>query len=166
MKKLFALCTAAVLCLSLLTACGPKEPEEKQVDLAAFAQTVQENHEFAALEKADPADQEMGAIMLENNYPGLKDMDLEQLEVYLAMISFSGGELAMVQAKNADDANKVKEIFQARMDSKRTDGPGNYPEEVEMWQRSSKVTVNGNYVMLVNHEDCDAIVSEFNEMLK
>ena len=35
-----------------------------------------------------------------------------------------------------------------------------------MWQRSSKVTVNGNYVMLVNHEDCDAIVSEFNEMLK
>lgn len=166
MKKLFALCTAAVLCLSLLTACGPKEPEEKQVDLAAFAQTVQENHEFAALEKADPADQEMGAIMLENNYPGLKDMDLEQLEVYLAMISFSGGELAMVQAKNAEDANKVKEIFQARMDSKRTDGPGNYPEEVEMWQRSSKVTVNGNYVMLVNHEDCDAIVSEFNEMLK
>lgn len=164
MKKLFALCTAAVLCLSLLTACGPKEPEEKQVDLAAFAQTVQENHEFAALEKADPADQEMGAIMLENNYPGLKDMDLEQLEVYLAMISFSGGELALAQAKSEDDAAKVKEIFQARIDAKSTEGPGNYPEEVEMWQRSAKVVVSGTYVMLVNHGDSEAIISEFNAL--
>ena len=166
MKKVIALCTAAVLCLSLLTACGPKEPEEKQVDLAAFAQTVQENHEFAALEKADPADQEMGAIMLENNYPGLKDMDLEQVEVYLAMVSFSGGELALVQAKSPEDAAKVKEIFQARQDSKTTDGPGNYPEEVEMWKRAAKVAENGSYVMLVNHEDSQAIVDEFNALFK
>lgn len=166
MKKVIALCTAAVLCLSLLTACGPKEPEEKQVDLAAFAQTVQENHEFAALEKADPADQEMGAIMLENNYPGLKDMDLEQVEVYLAMVSFSGGELALVQAKSPEDAAKVKEIFQARIDTKSTDGPGNYPEEVEMWKRAAKVAENGSYVMLVNHEDSQAIVDEFNALFK
>ena len=81
MKKVIALCTAAVLCLSLLSACGPKQAEEKQVDLAAFAQEVMKNHEFSALEKADPADEEVGAIMLEHAYPGLKDMDLEQTEV-------------------------------------------------------------------------------------
>lgn len=166
MKKFLALCTAAVLCLSLLTACGPKEPEEKQVDLAAFAQTVQENHEFAALEKADPADQEMGAIMLENNYPGLKDMDLEQLEVYLAMISFSGGELALAQAKSPEDTAKVKEIFQNRITTKSTDGPGNYPEEVEMWKKSAKVVDNGSYVMLVNHPDSEAIAGEFEALFK
>ena len=166
MKKVIALCTAAVLCLSLLTACGPKEPEEKQVDLAAFAPTVQENHEFAALEKADPADQEMGAIMLENNYPGLKDMDLEQLEVYLAMISFSGGELALAQAKSPEDAAKVKEIFQNRITTKSTDGPGNYPEEVEMWKKSAKVVDNGSYVMLVNHPDSEAIAGEFEALFK
>ena len=166
MKKLISLCTAAVLCLSLLTACGPKEPEEKQVDLAAFAQTVQENHEFAALEKADPADQEMGAIMLENNYPGLKDMDLEQLEVYLAMISFSGGELALAQAKSPEDAAKVKEIFQNRITTKSTDGPGNYPEEVEMWKKSAKVVDNGSYVMLVNHPDSEAIAGAFEALFK
>ena len=166
MKKVIALCTAAVLCLSLLTACGPKEPEEKQVDLAAFAQTVQENHEFAALEKADPADQEMGAIMLENNYPGLKDMDLEQLEAYMAMVSFSGGELALAQAKSPEDAAKVKEIFQNRITTKSTDGPGNYPEEVEMWKKSAKVVDNGSYVMLVNHPDSEAIAGEFEALFK
>ena len=171
-KRIFALCALMALCLSLLSACGSNDKggqEDKKVDLAAFAKTVQEEHAFSSLERADPADAEMGELFqnaLDNYYPGLTGLELEQMEIYLSMISFSGGELAMVQAKNADDATKVKEIFQARMDSKRTDGPGNYPEEVEMWQRSSKVTVNGNYVMLVNHEDCDAIVSEFNEMLK
>ena len=166
MKKIVSLCTAAVLCLSLLSACGPKQAEEKQVDLAAFAQTVQQSHEFASLERADPADQELGAIMLENNYPGLKDMDLEQVEVYLAMVSFSGGELALVQAKSPEDAAKVKAIFQARIDTKSTDGPGNYPEEVEMWKRAAKVAENGSYVMLVNHGDSQAIVDEFNALFK
>ena len=161
MKRMIFLCTAAALCLSLLAACAPKEPEEKQVDLAAFAQEVMKNHEFSALEKADPADEEVGAIMLENAYPGLKDMDLEQLEAYLPMISFSGGELALVQAKSPEDAAKVKEIFQARIEAKTTEGPGNYPEEVEMWQRSAKVAGSGSYVMLVNHQDSEAIVSEF-----
>ena len=174
MKKLVSLCTAAVLCLTLLASCAPKpdssspspSPDAEPVDLAAFAQSVQENHQFASLEKADPADEELGAIMLENNYPGLKDMDLEQTEVYLPMISFSGGELALVQAKSAEDAAKVKEIFQARIDTKSTDGPGNYPEEVEMWKRAAKVAENGSYVMLVNHEDSQAIVDEFNALFK
>ena len=172
MKKLISLCTAAVLCLALLSACGGKpegngpapDHDAQPVDLAAFAQSVQENHQFASLEKADPADEELGAIMLENNYPGLKDMDLEQVEVYLPMISFSGGELALVQAKSAEDAAEVKKIFQARIDAKGTDGPGNYPEEVEMWQRSAQVAENGAYVMLVCHGDADAIVEEFNAL--
>ena len=166
MKKLIALCMAAALCLSALSACGPKPAEEKKADLAAFAQSVQEKHEFSSLEKADPADEEFGVIMLENAYPGLKDLDLEQVEVYLAMVSFSGGELAVVQAKDADGAAKVKEIFQARIDTKSTDGPGNYPEEVEMWKRSAKVAENGSYVMLVNHGDSQAIVDEFNALFK
>ena len=166
MKRMIALCAVAALCLSLLAGCAGKPAEEKKVDLAAFARTVQENHEFTALDRADPADEEVGAIMLENSYPGLKDMDLEQVEVYLAMISFSGGELALVQAKNADDAAKVKEIFQARVDSKSTDGPGNYPEEVEMWKKSAKVADNGSYVLLVNHQDSEAIVNEFNALFQ
>ena len=106
----------------------------------------------------------MGATMLGNYYPGLTDLDLEQVEIYMPMISFSGGELAVVQAKSAEDAAKVKEIFQARLDSKTVEGPGNYPEEVEMWKRSAKVADHGNYVLLVNHDDSEAIVNEFNAL--
>ena len=168
MKKLISLCTAAVLCLangtSVITEGVWDNRYRYTEEFRRLGAKVQENHQFASLEKADPADEELGAIMLENNYPGLKDMDLEQTEVYLPMISFSGGELALVQAKSAEDAAKVKEIFQARIDAKSTEGPGNYPEEVEMWQRSAQVAENGNYVLLVCHDGADAIVEEFNAL--
>ena len=165
MKRIFSLALAAALLAVSLCACGDSEGgNDKRVDLAAFAQTLLENHEFPMLDRLDPADEEFGATMLESAYPGLKDMDLEQTEVYLAMISFSGGELALVQAKNADDAAKVKEIFDARVTAKTTEGPGNYPAEVEMWQHNSAVVSNGNYVMLVNSEDCEAVVGEFNAL--
>jgi len=159
-KRIIALCAVLALSLSLLSACGNGK-QEKQADLAAFAQSLQENHEFPSLERSDPKDPDVGAVMLDNFYPGLKDMDLEQLEAYLSVISFSGGEFVLAQAKSAGDAAKVKEIFESRIEAKTTEGPGNYPEEVEVWQRSAKVAEHGNYVLLVCHEDCDAIVSEF-----
>ena len=174
MKKVLYAAMAAMLCLSLLSACsgsksgGTSQAPEKDVDLAAFAQTATENHEIGGfLQRIDAEDPDMGefmADMLGNYYPGLTDLDLKQMEIYMSMISFSSGELALAQAKSAEDAAKVQEIFQARVDAKTTDGPGNYPEEVEMWQRSSKVVTNGSYVMLVCAEDCDAIVSEFNAL--
>ena len=167
MKRILSLALAAALLTASLCACGSSSGggEEKKIDLAGFAQTLQENHEFSMLERNDPAD-ELGAVMLDNAYPGLTDMELEQVEIYLAMISFSGEELALVQAKNAADAAKVKEIFDTRVAAKTTEGPGNYPAEVEAWQHNSAVVSNGNYVMLVNHEDSAAIVSEFNALFK
>ena len=161
-KRILALALSAALLLALLSACAGGET--KQVDLSAFAQTLMESYEFPMLDRLDFTDEEFGAVMLDNAYPGLKDMDLEQAEVYLAIVSFSGGELALVQAKSAGDAAKVKEIFDARVTAKTTVGPNNYPEEVELWQRCAKVVSNGNYVMLVNHEDSEAIVSEFNAL--
>ena len=167
MKKLIALCAAAGLCLSLLSACGGKPAEEKKVDLAAFAQTLKEQHEFADfVERLDVSD-EFGTTMLRSSYPALEGMDLEQLEIYLSMISFNTGEFALAQAKSTEDAAKVKEILQARIDAKTTEGPGNYPEEVEMWLHNSKlVTANDTYVMLVCHQDADAIVDEFNALFQ
>lgn len=170
MKKILSAALAALMCLSLLSACSSGKQKEKQVDLAAFAQSVQENHEFSGfLDRIDPKDGQMGELMaqmLDNYYPGLTDLELEQLEVYMSMISFSSGEFALVQAKNAQDTAKVQAIFQARIDSKTTEGPNNYPDEVELWQRSSDVASNGSYVMLVCGDDCDAIVDEFNALFK
>ena len=187
MREIISLVLAAALLTVSLSACGSDtdpnatatvpvsatqgpsqeataEPTPGRADLAAFAQAVLENHEFPKLDRIDPADGEFGAVMLDNYYPGLRELDLEQIEIYLAPISFSGGELALVQAGNAADAARVKEIFQARIDAKTKEGPNNYPEEVEMWQHYSAVVSNGSYVMLVNNEDSAAITDEFNAL--
>ena len=174
MKRILALTLSAAMALSLLSACakpgsnGPTPPKEEKVDLAVFAQTMMENHEFSGfMEKIDTQDPDMGefmADMLGNYYPGLTDLELEQQEIYMSMISFSSGELAMAQAKSADDAAAVKDIYQARIDAKTTEGPNNYPEEVEMWQRDARIATQGNYVLLVCHEDSAAIVDEFNAL--
>ena len=42
-------------------------------------------------------------------------------------------------------------------------GPGGawYPGPIEQWTNNSRVVSNGNYVMMVVHENCDDIVSAF-----
>lgn len=171
MKRTISLLIASVLCLSLLAACSNNQPgggneSQEPVDLAAFAQTVQEQHEFSiGVERMDPEDENLGAPMLQNYMPGLTDLDLEQAEIYMCAISFNSGEFALAQAKNADDAAKVKEIFQARIDSMTEEGV-NYPETIELWSKSAQVVENGNYVMLVCHEDAAAIVDDFNALFQ
>ena len=97
MKKAFSLALAAILLLSALSACGGKDDPagDVTVDLAAFAQTVQENHEFSGfMEKIDTQDPDMGEFMAEmlgSYYPGLTDLELEQQEIYMSMISPSAG---------------------------------------------------------------------------
>lgn len=168
-KKVFALlltlCMLAALAACSNSAGQPSEPEveETPVDLAAFGQTLTENYEISGfLQRMDPSD-EMGAGMLDAYFPGLKEMDLEQMEVYLCMISFNTGEFSLVQAKNAGDAAKVKELFEARITAMTEEGM-NYPDTIERWVKSAKVADHGSYVMLVCHDDVDAIVEEFNAL--
>lgn len=170
MKKLFTLCLASVLCLSLLASCSPKQPNEggnapqEPVDLSAFAQTLMETHEFSNfLELMDPEDEDFGAVMLQNYLPGLTDLELEQMLIYMCAVSFNPGEFSLVQAKSADDAAAVKDIFQSRIDSMTEEGM-NYPDTIETWSKNAQVVVNGCYVMLVCHEDCAAIVDDFNAL--
>jgi len=39
-----------------------------------------------------------------------------------------------------------------------------YPGPTEMWENSSRIVSNGDYVMLIAHEKCDDIVNEFNAL--
>ena len=45
-------------------------------------------------------------------------------------------------------------------------GPGGaqYPMAMDQWENNSRVVSNGNYVMMIVHENCDDIVSEFNAL--
>lgn len=172
MKKTIRAALAAMLCLSLLSACagGPASGQDKQVDLAAFAKTLQEKYESVSyLTEMTPEyeyyEEDMGRF-----FPELLEMDLEQQVILMTLISINNGEIDLVQAKSAGDAAKVKEMFQARIDYMVGDGesPGGafYPGPTELWTNYSQVVVNGNYVMLACGEEYEQIVEDFNTLFE
>jgi len=167
MKRIFTLALAGALALSLC-ACGNKAPAAgtsqsaaSQVDLQAFYDEITGKYEFGMLEPADDT-------LLEQFYPGLAGISAEQKLVYVCMISMNNGEFGLVQVSDAGDVDAVKAAFQARIDYMVGDGngPGGawYPGPTEQWQNNSRIVSNGSYVMMVVHENCDDIATEFNAL--
>ena len=35
---------------------------------------------------------------------------------------------------------------------------------MDQWENNSRIVANGNYVMMIVHENCDDIVNEFNAL--
>lgn len=136
-------------------------PAPGGVDLAAFYADVTGKYEFGFLELASEG-------LLDGYYAGLTGIDTEQCLVYICKMSMNNGEFGLVQVSDSADVDAVKAIFQARIDYMVGDGngPGGawYPGPTEMWDNNSRVVSNGNYVMMVVHENCDDIVSQFDAL--
>ena len=191
MKRILALTLSAAMLLALLCACGGgTENNNKNVDLAAFYQGLTEKYAVCETpEQAYPDDMvnddsyfEPGTEMEQRqqwlkeqrdflqqaamgNYPGLSDISAEQCLVYAPMFSLSAAESVLIQVSNSSDVDKVKNILQARIDA-QVDGGAFYPMAVEAWQNNARIVSNGNYIMLVVSDDCDAVVNEFNNLFK
>ncbi len=140
------------------------KPENKpaSVDLAAFVDSLSKSDAWPALMKAE-------SEVLDSYYPGLSEIATNQCEVHTAMISAAVGEIALVEVQNADDVQKVKDIFQARVNYQVGDetNPGGawYPDTIEGWKNGNRIVSNGNYVMLVAlNEGADSVVTSFNAL--
>lgn len=96
-------------------------------------------------------------------YPGLEDIAQEYV-IYSSMV-MQNSEMALVKAKDAESVPKVEELLQERVAAMSREGV-NYPEVVEVWETSSEVVVNGDYVMLIAHTDADDIVEEFEALFE
>lgn len=186
MKRILALSLSTVLLLSLLVSCGG-DAKEKDVDLAAFYLTLTEKYQVPQTpEQAYPDDLvndddyfEPGTDMekrqewlkgqrddLRNlglaTYSDLSGIATEQFLAYVSPMSFSASEAVLVRVSDKADADAVKNILQARVDTQAADK--GYPLAAEAWQNYARVVSNGSYVMLIVGEDCDAVVNDFNAL--
>ena len=135
----------------------PETPSAESVDLQAFFDTINTAYEMPFMMALDSS-------LLDSAYAGLTAIATEQLVVYQCGMNPSpAGDVALVQVTNSADVDAVKAIFQARVDYMVESGAW-YPEPTAMWQNSSRIVSNGNYVMLVVNESCDAIVNDFNAL--
>ena len=131
-------------------------PAASHVDLSAFYSTITGKYEFAMLELADDG-------LLDNFYAGMTGISTEQRLIYICGMTMNNGEIGLVQVKDSKDVAAVKNIFQARIDAQAAGGAW-YPQAVETWTNNARVVSNGNYVMMVVHENCDDIVKAFNDL--
>ena len=134
----------------------PADPAPANVDLSAFYSRITGKYEFPMPTLADND-------MLDNLYAGMTGISTEQRLIYICGMSMNTGEFGLVQVKDSKDVDAVKKIFQARIDA-QINGGAWYPIAVESWTNNSRVVSNGNYVMMVVHENCDDIVKEFNAL--
>ena len=138
---------------------GSQTPETQSVDLSAFY----ESQTTAYGEGNFPAMMALDGDALDVMYPGLSDLKPKQCLVYMPMISAVAAEYALVEVSSADQVETVKSIFQSRIDYQVEQGAF-YPATVEKWQNSTRIVSNGNYVMLVCFDQCDAAVASFNAL--
>ena len=131
------------------------------VDLSAFYADITGQYQFGFLELASTE-------LLDGYYAGLSGIAAKQCLVYIIQMSMNNGEFGLVQVEDSADVEAVKAIFQARIDYMVGDGEGPggawYPGPTEQWKNNSRVVSNGNYVMMVVHENCDDIVAAFNAL--
>lgn len=130
---------------------------EKSVDLAAFYETIS-GGDF-------PAMMALEGDALDALYGGLSALNPKQCLVYTPMISAVGAEIALVEASSDGDVQKIKDIFQSRIDYQLEQGAF-YPQTVEAWENSARIVSNGNYILLACMGDggCDTIVDQFNAL--
>lgn len=159
--RILTLAMSAVMALSLLAGCSPKEPPTKDVnvDLEEFYTSITQQHEMQMGMDQLPDD------MIENYFPGLEDIATDQRVLRVSMVTMNTQEIALVKVTNEGDVDTVKQIFQDRIDQ-QAEGGAWYPAAMEAWAQNSKVEAQGNYVIMVVHEDKDAIIDEFNALFQ
>lgn len=141
---------------------APDTPAASTVDLQSFAETTLGNYDFSAMMEVDSQG-------IDAYFSGLSSISLSQQVINQCIMSPSPvGDFALVQVSDSKDVDAVKAIFQARIDYMVGDGEGPggvwYPGPTEQWTNNSRVVSNGNYVMMVVHENCDDIVAAFNAL--
>ena len=85
--------------------------------------------------------------LLESYYPGLSEYTLKQQIIRMPLMSAVVNEVAFVECENEEDAAKVAEIFQKRIDD-QAEGGAWYPESMAAWSEGEVIT-RGNYVALI-----------------
>ena len=146
MKKTLAL-VLVLLMLAALCGCGEEKVEGPApgTELSTFYQAVldaqpEDAEELILFEEFNPD-------LIASFYPGLEAIDLNQQMFYMPPIATHPCEIVLAEAKNAEDAQRVAEIFQARIDlgSDNT----NYPESAEGWKLYAQVQRSGNFVCMI-----------------
>ena len=158
MKKSAIWIVTLALLLGTLCGCDEKASDaEKTVDLREFLEETEQRYELGSI---TPLDDEM----LDAFYPGLRELETEQLVAYMPMITGRVSEYVLLQCANSADARAAADILQQRIDEQAAGGAW-YPESTAAWA-NAKVITRGGYVLMIAADDLtEQIAADFDAKL-
>lgn len=152
MMKRWITLTLTLLALLALTACGGSsgggQTAPKDVDLTEVYASMEEVCDWWSGGYMEDLSEEM----LDLYYPGLSELEPEQLIARTPAMSAAVNEVVLIRCKTEEDADKAQEILQGRIDYQVGDdtNPGGawYPESIEQWKKTT-VQRQGNCLALL-----------------
>ena len=142
--------------------------EEKEEEARLLAEGIKEKYSetFTANVVVDEE-------IIKNQYPGLSEVEVEDMVVYQPVMSSVVCEVAIVKITNTDEIEQLRKVFEDRIAYQVGDGenPGNawYPESIEAWKNSCEIVENGKYMMLIawdtTEDELQGAIQTFNEQV-
>ena len=163
-RKIAVVLLAAMLVIATLSACGTSggqsSQQAKDMDIAAVSEQIRSECSFR--------DEllELSMDILDNQYKvgDLKD-SIEQMSVFVSASGMRVDEIAIFKMKSADDASKMKEVFENRKESLVKKFEDYVPDKVPQIDKS-EMAISGQYAMFVISEDHAKAAEIFNNALK
>jgi len=150
MKRMMTLLLAGMLLLPA-AACGGRGGGVPNADLAGFYSELQQEFGWESLVPTEDD-------LLDAYYPGLDEVDTEQLIAVAPMMSAVVNEMVFLEADSEQDAIAAEAILQKRLDDQIAGGAW-YPESIAAWEKG-EVIREGKFVALIASNDRQEEVAE------
>lgn len=144
-KSILGIVCCVILIFSFVACKNNSKDKNFEVDL----NTVYENVISAQTENAEELVlfPETSEDYINELYAGLNDIELEEKTLYVHPIGIAC-EIALVKVKNSEDIEKVKTIFEQRIE-KGIESIMCDSESQDVWRRRAKVQTKGKYVCMI-----------------
>lgn len=170
MKKVLIIIISIILIVGIVIGIVKISEKSDNVDIDIGNNNIEEEIIFNLQEvydnilKLQPEDKEELVLFLENNedlieglYVGLKDISIKEKMIYMHPIGMAC-EIALVEVENKEDLEKVKDIFEARIEIGKEAAMCD-SESQDIWRRRAQIQQKGNYICMIVLPD-DYIIPE------
>ncbi|KEQ27715.1 hypothetical protein ET33_13615 [Paenibacillus tyrfis] len=157
-KRLILLLAITAVFTAVMTGCsGKPEGERSEVTIGELAQRLKQAVKLEELKRRDKE-------TLQRLYR-LGDDEVEDFVLYTAASNVKADEVAVIQAKDAAQAERVKQNVSKRIDAQTAKFKDYRPEEYGLIQKHVLKRV-GRFVLFAVSKDADRIEQVFDEALR